>query len=60
MEKDGNIINLPWYMTMFIDVKKPSGHVDMSYLADCSHRQTCGVPVNRFAPYPYTIFRLWD
>lgn len=32
IEKDGNIINLPWYMTMFIDVKKPSGHVDMSYL----------------------------
>lgn len=38
MEKDGNIINLPWYMTMFIDGKKPSGHVDMSYLADCSHK----------------------
>lgn len=32
MEKDGNIINLPWYMTMFIDGKKPSGHVDMSYM----------------------------
>ena len=42
MEKDGNIINLPWYMTMFIDVKKPSGHVDMSYLADCSHRHLWG------------------
>ena len=27
---------------------------------DCSHRQACGVLVDRLAPCPYTILRLWD
>ena len=38
--------------------------VNPSYLAiqisDCSHRQACGVLVDRLAPCPYTILRLWD
>ena len=27
---------------------------------DCSHRQACGVLVDRLAPCPYTILRFWD
>lgn len=27
---------------------------------DCSHRRACGVLVDRLAPCPYTILRLWD
>ena len=30
------------------------------YESDCSHRQACGVLVDRLAPCPYTILRLWD
>ena len=32
IEREGNIINLPWYMTMFLNLRKSSEHVDMSYL----------------------------
>ena len=31
-----------------------------SISTDCSHRRACGVLVDRLAPCPYTILRLWD
>ena len=35
-------------------------HSSLAIETDCSHRQACGVLVDRLAPCPYTILRLWD
>ncbi len=59
--KDNKFIEITSEISKLINIENLSNNFKCTRAyADCSHRQACGVQVNRLIPYPCIIFRLWD